>query len=278
MTAPRATAAGLATFLTLTLVPAALADFTRNIMITGYWPPTNNILRRFSNNPAQNPGGWIGQNWEGRGYNIYAFFPEFPGQSGPEWGRGEGDFEVDYQDTSADWWRITGEVRPVSIMTLSRGSDNVSWEVESRNRNRSTWTRDYQQPFLPDQSPPDPTLAPNAYRTSSLPMQDIVDAVRGELGINAYIDRSAAAGGTFLSEYIGYHGLWYQSIHGQASDPSWCVAAGHIHVGIQTPEETARRAMEISLREPIAATDARIPTPATALPLAGALVGRRRRR
>jgi len=65
---------------------------TPNIMITGYWPPTNEMLRQFSNNPAQNPNGWVGGDWEGRGYNIYAFFPEFP----QGLGKGEGDFEVDY--------------------------------------------------------------------------------------------------------------------------------------------------------------------------------------
>ena len=54
------------------------ADYTNNIMITGYWPPTNEMVRHFSNNPVQNPGGWVGGNWEGRGYDIYAFFPEFP--------------------------------------------------------------------------------------------------------------------------------------------------------------------------------------------------------
>ena len=52
---------------------------TKNILLTGYWPPSNEMLRKFSNNPTQNPAGWQGQNWEGRGYNIYAYFPEFPG-------------------------------------------------------------------------------------------------------------------------------------------------------------------------------------------------------
>ena len=46
-----------------------------NVMITGYWPPTNEMLRRFSPDPVQNPDGWIGGNWEGRGFNVYAFFP-----------------------------------------------------------------------------------------------------------------------------------------------------------------------------------------------------------
>ena len=36
---------------------AALAANTQNILITGYWPPTNEMLRQWSQNPAQNPGG-----------------------------------------------------------------------------------------------------------------------------------------------------------------------------------------------------------------------------
>jgi hypothetical protein len=273
--ASRLSAVGLA--VAVFALPAA-ADFTRNIMITGYWPNTNNMMRRFSANAAQNPSGWVGENWEGRGYNIYAFFPEFPGQSGPEWGRGVGDFEVDYRDTIADFARITGEVRPVAITTFSRGNDDRSWEVESRNRNRTTWSRDYSgyQPGRVDQS-----IAGNAYRDSTLPMQDIVDGVGAAgLGLNAYIDRTAAAGGTFLSEFIGYQGLWYQSRHSQPSDESWCVAAGHVHVGIRVDVDTATRAMEITLRELIATVDSRIPTPGTAVVgvLGLVVVGARRRR
>ena len=69
-----------------------------HVLITGYWPPTNEMLRQWSQDPEQNPGGWVGENWEGRGYNIYAFFPEFPGGTGQN-PKGDGDFEVDYQDT-----------------------------------------------------------------------------------------------------------------------------------------------------------------------------------
>ena len=47
------------------------------IMLTAYWPPSNEMLRRFNANPSQNHMGWIGENWEGRGYDVYAFFPEF---------------------------------------------------------------------------------------------------------------------------------------------------------------------------------------------------------
>ena len=36
------------------------------IVMTGYWPPSNEAIRRFSDDPAQNPLGWIGGDWEGR--------------------------------------------------------------------------------------------------------------------------------------------------------------------------------------------------------------------
>ena len=91
-----------------------LAAHTQNILLTGYWPPTNEMLRKFSTNPDQNPGGWQGQNWEGRGYDVYAFFPEFPGGTGSN-PKGNGDFEIDYQDVGS-WHRrqllpaISGEL------------------------------------------------------------------------------------------------------------------------------------------------------------------------
>ena len=42
------------------------------ILLTGYWPPTNEMLRRFSTNPLQNPAGWIGEDWEQRGFDVVA--------------------------------------------------------------------------------------------------------------------------------------------------------------------------------------------------------------
>ena len=46
------------------------------ILITGYWPPTNEMIRDFSQNPDLNPTGWIGDDWESRGYDVVSFFPE----------------------------------------------------------------------------------------------------------------------------------------------------------------------------------------------------------
>ncbi len=55
----------------------------KNVVLTGYWPPTNEMLRPWSTNPAQNEGGWVGANWGGHGYDVYAFFPEFPPDGDP---------------------------------------------------------------------------------------------------------------------------------------------------------------------------------------------------
>ena len=56
---------------------------TKNVVLMGYWPPTNEMLRPWSTDPAQNPGGWIGEDWEGYGYDVYSFFPEFPPDGDP---------------------------------------------------------------------------------------------------------------------------------------------------------------------------------------------------
>jgi hypothetical protein len=260
-------------FLPLTLILAALsigtlpqlarAAFTNNILITGYWPPTNEMVRQFSTSPTQNPEGWQGGNWEGRGYNIYSFFPEFPGgvNNNP---KGNGDLEVDYQDTSADWWRIADMIHPLAIVTFSRGSNGSNWEIEYRTKNRATWVNDYVAPLQPTPAPPDASVPAETIRYNTLPMTQIRDAVNSaDLNITAFIDTSSSdlAGG-FLSEFIGYHGMWYQSLHSSASDPYQTFVAGHIHVGISTALPAARAATDITLREVISQLNTMVPEPA----------------
>lgn len=243
-------------------------------MLTGYWPPTNEMLRQFSTNPSQNPAGWHGQNWENRGYNIYSFFPEFPNGIG----KGVGDFEVDYQDTSQDFWRIVAEVRPVAIITFSRGDRGQSWELESRQRNLQTWVNDYEAPFQPTPSPPDSGVAAGYIRYSTLPMQNIVDAVGAAgLGLNPFIDTSDAFGGGFLSEFMAYHGTWYHDLHSGPNDPAWNVCAGHVHVGTNVSVPTATIAAEITLRETLGYVDSQLPEPASLalLVFAGLTMSRR---
>jgi hypothetical protein len=167
-------------------VNTCFAVHTNNIMLTGYWPPTNNMLVQFSTDPVLNPGGWQGQNWQSSGYDIYAYFPTFPGGTGSN-PKGNGDFEVDYQDTSADFWRITAEIHPVAILSYGNGAG--PWEIEYNARNLPTnsWSSDYQNPKKPD-SKPEIDMPDYYARHSTLPVDAIAEAIdQAGLGINAWV-------------------------------------------------------------------------------------------
>jgi pyrrolidone-carboxylate peptidase len=242
-------------------------------MLTGYWPPTNEMVRHFSTNPEQNPDGWAGENWESRGYDVYSYFPEFPDGLG----QGVGDFEVDYQDTSADFWRVVDDLHPVAIMTFGRSGPGRSWEIECRARNLNHWYNDYEAPFQPTPAPPDPNVPAGYVRYSTLPTREIMYAVNAaydELEINAFVDETGYCG-RFLCEYIAYHAAWYHDLHADPNDPYWNVSAGHIHVTSGINAEDGRIATEITLRELITYVDAQVPEPsAAALLLAGVLLVR----
>ncbi|MBT4660378.1 MAG: hypothetical protein HOC18_00565, partial [Candidatus Marinimicrobia bacterium] len=107
-----------------------LRDFSNTILLCGYWPPSNECIRPFSRNTLTNPEGWVGENWENRGYNVVSYFPEFAQPDCDDCGQGMGYFEVDYQDTSNDWWNIVDSLHPVAIITFSRGFIDYSWEME----------------------------------------------------------------------------------------------------------------------------------------------------
>ncbi len=218
------------------------------VMLTGYWPPTNEMIRRFSPDPDLNPQGWIGGNWEGRGFDVFAYFPEFDPPDCQSCGKGEGDLEVDYQDTSRDGRAISDTLRPIAVITFSRGFDDLSWEVELNQFNRTTWIGDYEDPREPTPSPPDPTVPADALRLSALPVQGIVDAVEAaDLGLDPFVAWTGDGGG-FLSEFAAYHGVWYQAYHASPQDPDICVAGGHVHVGGQIDWETATLAAAVTLR------------------------------
>ncbi|MEZ6005961.1 MAG: hypothetical protein R3F33_17490 [Planctomycetota bacterium] len=225
------------------------------VMLTGYWPPTNEAVRRFSPSPTQNPLGWIGADWEGRGYDVYSYFPEFTPPNCFSCGTGTGDLEVDYQDTSADFWAIANALQPVAIITFSRGAIGLSWEVEMNQYNRTSWVNDYVAPTQPTPVPPDASVPGNYLRLSSLPVDRIVQAVtQANLGLAPAVCYSGNGGG-FVSEFIAYHGVWYKELHDDAGDPTPCYAAGHIHVGTQVSWPVAEEAVKISLREVLLKVD-----------------------
>ena len=227
-----------------------------NIMITGYWPPTNEMLRPFSTNPDQNPEGWVGENWEGRGYNIYSFFPEFPGGLG----KGEGDFEVDYQDTSADWWYLIEQIQPIAVITTGRADFDYDWELEGGHRMYELfiWADDYLEPFKPTPELPIADETPGTERDSTLPLQAIVDAVTAEVpNVDPYFTSLDTS--NFLCNFVGYHATWYHNLHSNPHDPAFNFAAGHIHVGFHMELEDAVLATEVTLRTLTDYLDAELP-------------------
>ncbi len=226
---------------------AAGGSYTNTILVTGYWPPSNEMVRHFSANPLQNPE-WVGENWENSGFNVYSYFPEFP-NGGPNYGRGEGDFEVDYQDTSSDWWPLVEALKPVAIVTFSRAGNDRDWEMEGGNGNYTAnlWSNDYLDPRKPTPELPSDQEPPPNDRFSSQPMQTIIDAVNTEMpALNGFI--ATFDNGRFLSNYIGYHGNWWRDLHADPSDSAYCVSAGHIHVGYAMSLEQAVDATNLTMR------------------------------
>ena len=215
------------------------------VLVTGFWPPTNEMIRHFSQSPDLNPNGWVGDNWEDRGYDVVGYFPQFENPDCSNCGMGYGDLEVDYQDTSEDFWRIIDDIKPVGIITFSRGFNNNSWELESNVSNWVTWVADYTQPYFPTPSPPDDSVPNNHNRGTALPITLIEEALdNSDIDVNCYIDQNGNSG-QFLSEFMGYHGMWY---HQSSLDTNWpCMLGGHIHVGGQLSTRAATDAAELTI-------------------------------
>ncbi len=216
------------------------ANELRNIMLTGYWNPTGQMIAQFSNNSYLNPSGWKGENWEGWGFDIYSFFPT-PGVY-------NGTFEVDYQDTWEDFWSIAEEINPIAIISFGAGAG--PWEIEYNARNLDSWVPDNDPPYQPTPCPPDDTKPPGYVRHSTHPVQSIADAVNNQTTINAWVDWSGNPG-AYLCEYMAYLGMWYQDIHSSTNDSYPCWASGFIHVASSVPLGDAIEATEITLREVI---------------------------
>ncbi len=215
------------------------------LMVTGYWPPTNEMIRHFSQNSEFNPNGWEGENWRNLGFDVVSFFPEFNPPDCSNCGQGYGDLEVDYQDTSQDFWRIIDEVKPTGIITFSRGFNNNSWELESNVYNWVNWYADYTSPLYPTPSPPDDSFSDNGNRGTALPVTLIEEALdNSDIDVNCYIDQNGDSG-RFLSEFMGYHGMWYHQSSLDSENP--CLLGGHIHVGGQLSVRMATEAAELTI-------------------------------
>lgn len=221
---------------TVRLLPRA----TKNIMVTGYWNPTGQMISQFSTDLYLNPGGWKGQDWEGLGYDVYSYFP-CPGTY-------NGTFVVDYQNTSNDFWSITGQLHPVAI--ISFGAGNGPWEIEYNARNLNSWVDDSSPPYQPTPCPPDSSKPTNYVRHSSLPVQAIADAVNAQTQINAWVDWNGNPG-VYLCEFMAYNGMWFQDMHNSSSDQYQCLASGFVHVKNTLALKDCIEAANITIRETI---------------------------
>jgi hypothetical protein len=269
------------------------------VVMIGFWPPTNEMLRPWSQNTAQNPGGWQGQNWGGLGHDVYSFFPEFPPDGNPfndsfgsdgYVGSANSDFRVDYQDTSADFWRVMDQLNPRAVITFSWGGYDSRWEIERVEGGHYTGNADPARDWYYDGSGPSSEWYPyqntidarswdaiTTYRqaqlTSQLPVDDIV-AAASSLGIgNVFIDETGTSG-NYLSGFLALHGLYYNSI----TPDNWF--AGHVHVGSGLTVAQSRALTESTLTQVLLAINARsVPEPSglLALVLATSLVWVRRR-
>ena len=113
--------------------------------------------------------------------------------------------------------------------------------------NRTNWVGDYLSPYQPTPNPPDDENPVNYLRESALPIEEIRESINNlNIGLNAYIDYAGAAG-AFLSEYMGFHGIWYKDLN-QYNDDNPCYSSGHIHVGAQVPIDIAKQGAEESIR------------------------------
>ncbi len=207
------------------------------VVLTGYWPPTSEMIYRFSDDPDLNPDGWIGENWEGFGYDVYAFFPAYNKMTR--------EFEVDYQATWRDFWIRTAEYHPEIIISFGAGAG--PWEIEDDAFNWDNWVPDEEAPYYPTPNPPDSTLGADLPRYSTLPMYEIRDAVNDQTDVYAWIDFNGTPG-HYLCNYIAYLGMWYQSMHASPYDEHYCKAAGFIHVAGSLPLPDATLAAEVTLR------------------------------
>jgi pyrrolidone-carboxylate peptidase len=242
-------------FIGITFIPAVIVtsyskDLNQNntnysvnrktIMLTGFWDPTGQMISQFSNDPELNPDGWKGENWADLGYDIYSYFPKPGGYTGM--------FEVDYQDTWEDFWSVTEQIKPFAIISFGAGAG--PWEIEYNARNLDSWINDDEPPYKPTPNPPDDTVPVNYVRHSTLPVQQIADAINEENLLEAWVDWEGDPG-RYLCEYIAYLGMWYQSIHNQSGDANPCKLAGFIHLNAGILVEDAKIASEITLRETI---------------------------
>lgn len=217
---------------------------SKTVLVTGYWPPTNEMLVPFSTDEILNPGGWQGKNWQGTGYDVVAYFPTFP-QGTDVNPAGEGNFQVDYQATWADFGRVTKKLRPAAIISYGRGAG--PWEIEANAMHLEVWRNDYRPPEQPGCFCGfSKTYQDGEKVRLTLPVEAIQAAVDQAVPqLRPWVDTEGDPG-DFLCNYIAFLAADYQIRHAH------CKVSGFIHVGPTVDLQTAEKAHIVTLQTVIA--------------------------
>lgn len=214
---------------------------SKNILLTGYWPPTNEMLRRLSPTHPQ----WIGKNWRGTGYDVYAYFPEFPNGGIV----GQGDFRVDFASAFNDFMKYTDALQPIAIVNFGQGMG--PWELEKNVP--PVFQKMFESGNIPStvgekvKYPIPPALAQPITYYSSLPLEAIKARVNEVTRVRAWIDDQGL--GEFICAFTAYLSGWYHEQHKDPDDPAYNAMSGFIHV--QASVEDAEAAVNATLESVI---------------------------
>ena len=214
----------------------------RNIMLTGFWVPTSQMVARFSTNPYVNPEGWQGENWENLGYDIYSFVAK-------EYYNNQGTWEWSYQQIWNEFWDIVNQVRPIATIGFGQGAKDNTWNIENKAVNWNKWYPD-DDGNQPSPNPPDDTVCTGFIRFSTLPIREIEKEINNQTTINAEINFLGTPGFYFCG-YLAYLELWYKAQHSDSKNESFCKCAGWIHVNKTISLEECIEATNITIRKTV---------------------------
>ena len=201
---------------------------------------------------------------------------------GPYWGKGAGSITVDYNVTASFFWKTVKALKPITIMSFSRGNGDNSWNLENYGTNlaHDNWrtvldfmtntgpkSQDwFKQPIIggthQDPSPykgkgkrkgdpPDRSIAADTELDSELPFDAIIAALNEkmatEIGDGSLAPDRHNGAGDFVSNYMALLVAWYRLWWKQQNKGEECVFSGHTHVGVFVKREIAARAFKIQL-------------------------------
>jgi pyrrolidone-carboxylate peptidase len=214
----------------------------RNIILTGFWPPTNEMIARFSTDPHVN-NVWQGENWENSSYNIYSFVPK------QYYKNGGGTWEWQYQQIHDEFLDLVNQLHPIAIIGFGEGGAQNTWTIENKSINRVDWRVDGTGK-QPSPNPPDDTEDAKYSLISTLPVREIETALKNQTSINYnVIINTKGDPGDYYCGYLAYLESWYQAQHSSSNDEFQCRVAGWIHVKKDIPLEQCMEAINITIRE-----------------------------